>query len=79
MAFFSFSSGKKHPTTRDAVEEGCYRVPLGMYSTFVHTYGRTDCSQSVERKCTVDDAVSYHLHVISASIGVLGYLLADMK
>jgi hypothetical protein len=26
--FFSFSSGKKHPTTHDAVEEGCYRLPL---------------------------------------------------
>ena len=45
LALFSFSLGKKHPTTcyhattRDAVEEGCYRVPLGMYSTFVHTYG----------------------------------------
>ena len=26
--FFPISSGKKHPTTHDAVEEGCYRLPL---------------------------------------------------
>jgi hypothetical protein len=32
--FFSFSSGKKHPTTHDVVEEGCYSLPLGIDDIF---------------------------------------------